>query len=151
MLRLSKKLLFAIEAVVDIAYHAGPGPVRSSEISRRQGIPRRYLEQVLQQLVHHGILAGQRGPRGGYRLARERRRVTVGEIIRIVRQLEGTTDPANETGGSEVGRKVVRPIWLEIQKEMMDRFDRMTIEDLCARARQQGIESEATQVPDFSI
>ncbi|MEE8500053.1 MAG: transcriptional regulator, partial [Kiloniellales bacterium] len=43
MLRLSKKLLFAIEAVVDIAYHAGPGPVRSTDISRRQGIPRRYL------------------------------------------------------------------------------------------------------------
>ena len=45
MLRLSKKLLFAIEAVVDIAYHAGAGPVRSTDISRRQGIPRRYLEQ----------------------------------------------------------------------------------------------------------
>ena len=43
MFRLSKKLLFAIEAVVDIAYHAGPGPVRSIDISRRQGIPRRYL------------------------------------------------------------------------------------------------------------
>jgi DNA-binding IscR family transcriptional regulator len=62
MLRLSKKLLFAIEAVVDMAYHAGAGPVRSADISRRQGIPRRYVEQVLQQLVHHDILAGQRGP-----------------------------------------------------------------------------------------
>ena len=41
MLRLSKKLLFAIEAVVDIAFHANQGPVRSSDISRRQGIPRR--------------------------------------------------------------------------------------------------------------
>ena len=80
MLRLSKKLLFAIEAVVDIAYHAGPGPVRSTDISRRQGIPRRYLEQVLQELVRKGVLSGQRGPRGGYRLARERRRITVGEI-----------------------------------------------------------------------
>jgi Rrf2 family protein len=151
MLRLSKKLLFAIEAVVDIAYHAGPGPVRSSEISRRQGIPRRYLEQVLQQLVHHGILAGQRGPRGGYRLARERRRITVGEIIRIVRQLEGTPDPARDAGGSEIGVKVVRPIWQDMQAEMMARFDRMTIEELCDRARQEGIESEATQMPDFSI
>jgi Rrf2 family protein len=151
MLRLSKKLLFAIEAVVDIAYHAGPGPVRSSEISRRQGIPRRYLEQVLQQLVHHGILAGQRGPRGGYRLARERRRITVGEIIRIVRQLEGTTDPASEAGGSEVGVKVVRPIWQDMQAEMMARFDRLTVEELCERARTEGIESEATQMPDFSI
>lgn len=151
MLRLSKKLLFAIEAVVDIAYNAGAGPVRSSEISRRQGIPRRYLEQVLQQLVHHGVLAGQRGPRGGYRLARERRRITVGEIIRIVRQLEGASDPIAEESGSEIGREIVRPIWADIQDEMMQRFDAMTIEDLCDKARRKGIKSEAVQVPDFSI
>ena len=151
MLRLSKKLLFAIEAVVDIAYHAGTDPVRSSEISRRQGIPRRYLEQVLQQLVHHGVLAGQRGPRGGYRLARERRRISVGEIIRIVRQLEGASDPASEPDGSEIGVKVVRPIWMEMQREMMQRFDSMTIEELCDRARRQEITSETVQAPDFSI
>ena len=65
MLRLSKKLLFGIEAVVDIASHAGTGPVRSTDISRRQGIPRRYLEQVLQELVRKSVLSGQRGPRGG--------------------------------------------------------------------------------------
>ncbi|SDG07166.1 transcriptional regulator, BadM/Rrf2 family [Limimonas halophila] len=151
MLRLSKKLLFAIEAVVDIAYNAGAQPVRSTEISRRQGIPRRYLEQVLQQLVHHGVLAGQRGPRGGYRLARERRRITVGEIIRIVRQLEGSTDPTDDNEGSEIGRTVIRPIWRDMQDEMMARFDKMTVEDLCDRARKQGIVSEAAQMPDFSI
>ena len=50
MLRLSKKILFAIEAVLDIAYHAGAGPVQSREITRRQGIPRRYLEQALQRI-----------------------------------------------------------------------------------------------------
>jgi Rrf2 family protein len=151
MLRLSKKLLFAIEAVVDIAYNAGTQPVRSSEISERQGIPRRYLEQVLQQLVHHGVLSGQRGPRGGYRLARERRRISVGEIIRIVRQLEGAVDPTEDEEGSEIGKSVVRPIWREMQQEMLDRFDRITVEDLCDRARQKGIRSEAAQIPDFSI
>jgi Rrf2 family protein len=151
MLRLSKKLLFAIEAVVDIAYHAGPGPVRSTDISRRQGIPRRYLEQVLQELVRKGVLSGQRGPRGGYRLARERRRITVGEIVRIVRELEGASDPASEPNGSEIGVKVVRPIWSEMQDELMARFDALTIEELCNRARTQNIASEAAQVPDFSI
>ena len=151
MLRLSKKLLFAIEAVVDIAYHAGPDPVRSSEISRRQGIPRRYLEQVLQQLVHKGILAGQRGPRGGYRLARERRRITIGEIVRIVRELEGVSDAASASDGSEIGVKVVRPMWTEMQREMLERLDELTIEALCERARARSIESEAVKVPDFSI
>ncbi|MEK9662300.1 MAG: Rrf2 family transcriptional regulator, partial [Alphaproteobacteria bacterium] len=56
MLRLSRKTLFAIEAVLDIAYNAGPEPVQSREITRRQGIPSRYLEQVLQQLVREGLL-----------------------------------------------------------------------------------------------
>ena len=65
MLKPSKKLLFAIEAVLDIAYHAGGEPVQSREITRRQGIPRRYLEQTLQHLVRSGILTGVRGPRGG--------------------------------------------------------------------------------------
>lgn len=151
MLRLSKKLMFAIEAVVDIAYHAGSAPVRSTDISERQGIPRRYLEQVLQHLVHTGILAGQRGPRGGYRLARERRRISVGEIVRVVRALEGTGDPVAAPDGSEIGIKVVRPIWTEMQDEMMQRLDRITVEDLCTRARALDIESEAAQVPDFSI
>ena len=78
MFRLPKKMLFAIEAVLDIAYNAVDTPVQSAEITKRQGIPRRYLEQVLQQLVRVDILTGVRGPRGGYRLARERRRITIG-------------------------------------------------------------------------
>ena len=151
MLRLSKKLLYAIESVVDIAYHSGAEPVRSSEISEREGIPRRYLEQVLQHLVHHGILAGQRGPKGGYRLARERRRITVGEIIRIVRDLEGAEDPASELEGSEIGIKVVRPIWIDMQREMMERLDGLTIEDLCQRAQHESVPRTVAKVPDFSI
>ena len=152
MLRLSKKLLFAIEAVVDIAYHAGADPVRSADISRRQGIPRRYLEQVLQNLVHSNILSGQRGPRGGYRLAREKRRISVGEIIRVVRALENAGDPASESDGSQIGVEVVRPLWLDMQEEMMTRFDAISIEDLCERARQRQIPSEAVRdVADFSI
>ncbi len=151
MLRLSKKRLFAIEAVVDIAYHTGTEPVRSSDISRRQGIPRRYLEQVLQELVHKGILAGQRGPRGGYRLARERRRITVGDIMRVVGALEGATDPVAEPDGSEIAVKVIRPLWDDLQREIMEHLDSLTVEDLCRRARDLQVPSEAARVPDFSI
>lgn len=151
MLRLSKKLLFAVEAVVDIAYHAGAVPVRSSDISERQGIPRRYLEQVLQHLVRAGILAGQRGPKGGYRLARERRRITLGEIVRVVRQLEANETPAREDLGSEIGQKVVGPLWRELESDIMARFDGLTIDDLCDQARAKGIARDAAEAPDFSI
>jgi Rrf2 family transcriptional regulator, iron-sulfur cluster assembly transcription factor len=151
MLRLSKKLLFAIEAVLDIAYNAGALPVQSGEITRRQGIPRRYLEQVLQQLVRAGVLAGVRGPRGGYRLARERRRISLGEIVRVVRSLDGGEDPLEEESGAELGRRVVRPLWSELQDELMTRLDLITIEDLCLRAHRVGVPGDATARLDFSI
>jgi Rrf2 family protein len=151
MLRLSKKLLFAIEAVLDIAYNAGPLPVQSSEITKRQGIPRRYLEQVLQQLVRAGVLSGVRGPRGGYRLARERRRITVGEVVRVVRSLESAEDPIESEAGAELGRKVVRPLWAELQEEVMQRLDGVTIEDLCLRAHKAGVAGEFAARFDYTI
>jgi Rrf2 family iron-sulfur cluster assembly transcriptional regulator len=151
MLRISKKLMFAIEAVLDIAYNAGSEPVQSGEITRRQGIPKRYLEQVLQQLVRAGILAGVRGPRGGYRLARERRRITIGEIVRIVRSMETAADPVEDPAGSVLGHKVVRPLWVELQEDCMTRLDSITIEDMCLRASQAGVESESQSKIDFSI
>ncbi|GAB6052305.1 Rrf2 family transcriptional regulator [Magnetospira thiophila] len=151
MLRLSKKMLFAIEAVLDIAYHASAEPVQSREITRRQGIPRRYLEQALQQLVRAGILIGVRGPRGGYRLARERRRVTVGEIVRVVRKMETGDDPIQDQTGSDLGLQVVRPLWQELQEEVMTKLDSINIDDLCQRANRAGIVSEGRKNIDFSI
>ena len=151
MIRLTKRLLFAIEAVLDIAYNAGSQPVQSREITKRQGIPRRYLEQVLQQLVHADILTGVRGPKGGYRLARERRRISVGDISRVVRNMETGANPIEDPAGSELGHKVVRPLWLELDTEVMKRLDAITIEDLCLRAHDARVDSEAHRKLDFSI
>ena len=130
MLRLSKKMLFAIEAVLDIAYQSSAEPVQSREITRRQGIPRRYLEQALQHLVRKGVLIGVRGPRGGYRLARERRRISVGDIVRVVREMETGANLIEDAPGSALGHEVVRPLWLELQNELMVRLDGLTIDDL---------------------
>jgi Rrf2 family protein len=151
MIRPTKKMLFAIEAVLDIAYHAGGEPVQSREITRRQGIPRRYLEQTLQQLVRAGILTGVRGPRGGYRLARERRRISVGEIVKVVRAMETTEDPFQDVPASELGKTVIRPMWGELQDEIMQRLEAITIDDLCMRAYRDGVQSEAQQKLDFII
>ena len=150
MLRLSKKMLFAIEAVLDIAYHAGPEPVQSREITRRQGIPRRYLEPALQHLVRQGILVGVRGPRGGYRLARERRRISIGDVVRVVRGMEAN-DVIEDAPGSALGHQVVRPLWLEMQKDLMERLDGLSVDDLCTRANESGIVSEGRQNLDFTI
>lgn len=150
MLNLPRKTLYALEAVVDIAYNARPEPVQSKDITRRQGIPHRYLEQVLQHLVRNGILPGVRGPRGGYRLARERRRITVAEIVRLLDALDAR-DGEDETEGSEMGRLIVRPLLGEIQQEMVKRLESVTIEDLCQRATKAGVGKAAPDTPDFSI
>ena len=64
MLRLSRKTYLALEAVIDIAYNARPEPVQAKEITARQGVPQRYLEQVMQQL------GARRHPQGRARPAR---------------------------------------------------------------------------------
>lgn len=151
MLRLSKKMLFAIEAVVDIAYHAGSQPVQSRDITRRQGIPRRYLEQALQQLVRANLLTGVRGPRGGYNLTRERRRISVGDIVRVMRNMEQSDDTVEEDTGSELTQTVIRPLWQDIQADMMVRLDEISIDSLCQQAQSNGVESEGRQNLDFTI
>ena len=150
-MRLTKKLMFAIEAVLDIAYHAADLPVQSKEIAERQGIPRRYLEQVLQNLVHADILRGVRGPRGGYRLARERRRITLADIVEVVHAMEGGRDPLTDPAGSELGHTVLRPIWQELEDQAMARLGQTTIEDLCIDAQRAGIESHSQNQFDFMI
>jgi Rrf2 family protein len=151
MLKLSRKMLYAIESVVDIAYHSGGQPVQSKEITRRQGIPSRYLEQTLQQLVRDQILIGMRGPRGGYRLARERRRISLGDIVRSVAAIETAEDPIEAPTASEVATKVVRPLWARQQEALMAELDAISIEDMCVNAHKAGIHSEARERLDYTI
>lgn len=151
MLRPSKKLALALEAVVDIAFHGGAEPVQSQDIARRLGLPRRYLEQVLQQLVRSGVLKGVRGPKGGYRLARERRRISVGEVVRIVQGLEEPVGEEGPVSESALGTKVIAPFWEQVEADLMRRLDGVTIEDLCREAERQAIESEGRRSFDFVI
>ena len=150
MPRLSKKTMFAIEAVLDVAFHVGDRPVRSGDITERQRIPKRYLEQVLQHLVRAGILNGKRGPRGGYRLARERRRISVGDVVRVAESID---DEASENAQprSELGARIVTPLIHSLQEEVMSRLDAISIEDLCQRARSAGVDCGGGTTADFTI
>ena len=125
-------MTYAIEAVLFIAYHSGGAPVQSREIARRQGIPQRYLEQVMQQLVREGVLKGVRGPRGGYTVARERRRITVAEIVRIV----DAADDEDAPPASELGEKVSRPLWREAQEAVLTELEKVTMQELKALSKE---------------
>ena len=99
MFKIQKRIIYAIEAVVDIALNSGLKPAQNISIAKRQKIPKRYLEQTLQILVKNNILVGSRGPKGGYRLAKERRKIKVSDIIRTVTNDESkelTNDPGFE-------------------------------------------------------
>lgn len=151
MLRAPRKLIYALEAVVDIAYNARPEPVQAKRITERQGVPQRYLEQVMQRLVRAGILKGVRGPRGGYTLARERRRISVGEVVRVIEAIEAEDGEETLDAGSELGRRVVRPLWQELNEAMLARLDATTLEDLCAKARDLGVRPVGRDSGDFAI
>lgn len=143
--------MYSIEAVVDIAYHSNGQPVQSQRISSRQRTPGRYLEQSLQKLVKANILTGVRGPRGGYQLARERRRISVGEIVCIVTDLETENAVENNLTDSEISGKVLNPMWGKIQNTILEQLDKITIEDLCIKANERGIQSEGRQTLDYAI
>lgn len=148
MLRTSRKTLLAIEAVVDIALHARPDPVQSRDLTKRQGVPQRYLEQVMQQLVHEGILRGVRGPKGGYTLARERRRITVGKIVRIVDAMERKDETAPV---STLYEQIIRPMWDEIGTHTLETLDKVTVEQLCEDALNRGMGPNDDKARDFTI
>jgi Rrf2 family transcriptional regulator, iron-sulfur cluster assembly transcription factor len=103
----------------------------------------------MQQLVRAGVLKGVRGPRGGYRLAKERRRITVGEVVRVAESLDEDTE--NLVPHSDLGTRIVTPLIASLQDEVMARLDAISIEDLCARARAEGVDCGGGDTADFAI
>tara|TARA_B100001057_G_scaffold248651_1_gene248883 strand:- start:416 stop:850 length:435 start_codon:yes stop_codon:yes gene_type:complete len=140
MLTLSRKSLLALEAVVDIALHARPDPVQAREITKRQGVPQRYLEQVMQALVRANILRGVRGPRGGYRLARERRRISVKEVITVIEALE--SEETMEHFNSPLSKQIIAPLCIRLQRAIDTEMGGITIADLCTGINQPDQESD---------
>jgi Rrf2 family transcriptional regulator, iron-sulfur cluster assembly transcription factor len=133
MLVISKKTLFAIEAVLDIACNAGEKPVRSSEISERQGIPNRYLEPVMQDLVRAGILNGIRGPRGGYRLGRESGEIDLAEIEAVTERSDTQAEHADEHPHTRLGTEIVQPLCDDLAQRWAKQLEKITIAELTGR------------------
>ena len=105
---LSRRCVLAIASVVDVALHSRSAPVVAKDLAARHKLSPRHLETLLQGLVRAKILKGVRGPRGGYELARERRRITVGEIVRTA-MLLSTADPDALGANSALLKRVIDP------------------------------------------
>jgi Rrf2 family iron-sulfur cluster assembly transcriptional regulator len=130
---LSNRAVLGIAAVVDVALHARPQPVKARSLAARQHLSPRHLELLLQGMVQADILKGLRGPLGGYELARERREITVGEIVRAALAMS-TAGPGEIGADSRLLKEVIE---LSIRKAgdgFLTNLDAITVEDLCAEA-----------------
>ena len=132
MALLSRKGLLAIAAVIDVALHGRGRPVSAKALASRHALPARHLEPVLQALVREGILKGIRGPRGGYELARKRKRITADEILRAAGTIEDEIEPA--LTGQGLVNDVVRPAVVQAKKAFATALGKINIEELARKA-----------------
>jgi Rrf2 family protein len=132
MALLPRKGVLAVAAVIDVAMQEHGQPISAKRLAARHGLPPRHLEPVLQALVRCGILRGIRGPRGGYELARDRRRVTANDILRAA----GTVDEDESMhGGSDLLDKIVLPAMANAEYEFGIALGRINVEDLARDAQ----------------
>jgi len=129
---LDRKALLAVATVVDVAIYARGQLVSAKDLALRHNLPARHLEPLLQVLVREGVLKGVRGPRGGYELARERKRVTVDEILKAAGKIDAGED--DDLPRSIMLRQVVIPAIAQAEKGFVAALSRITIDDLARRA-----------------
>ena len=141
------KFLYALEAVLDIAINFKGNPIQGYEITKRQGIPARYLENILQELVHKNILKGTRGPKGGYSLAKEKRNVSLIDIYNVILSMERKEKYFNTQ--TEVGSKIIMPFVSDISNKIIISLQSKTLEDLYLKVKH--ININKNKKIDFTI
>jgi Rrf2 family protein len=129
---LPRKAVLAVAAVIDVAMQEHGKPISAKTLASRHGLPPRHLEPVLQALVRCGILKGIRGPRGGYELARDRRRITANDILQAAGTVEDNEEPQL---ASELVTKVVLPAVAAAEREFGVALSRINVEDLTRDAQ----------------
>jgi Rrf2 family protein len=150
-LRITTRTLYAIRALYDLAYHRGGQATQAKEIAERQGIPLRFLEQILQDLRKAGIVEARRGPRGGYALARPPGEVTMAAVLRAVRgqpeDLFGMEErPRGGTSTSRGAKPVDRSpaddvplmVWADVSARLVEVLEGTTLQDFVVRAETTG-------------
>ena len=146
LFKIQKRIIYAIEAVLDIALNAGVSPVQNVAVAKRQGIPKRYLEQTLQILVKNNILVASRGPRGGYRLAKERRKIKILDIIESVT----VEKEVNDLYKSNISKIIIQPLIDKFLEESMVYLNKISVEDIYNQYKQKNKDNSNKKV-DFVI
>ncbi len=133
-MRVSAKVDYALRAIVELAATESGGLVKSERLATAQTIPPKFLESILLELRHAGLVASQRGADGGYRLGRPADEITVADVIRAVEgplaTIRGARPEDVTYEGSATG---LRDVWIDLRTAMRGVLERTTIADLVAR------------------
>jgi Rrf2 family protein len=132
-MRISAKVDYAVRAAVELAAASGERPVKAESIATSQGIPLNFLENILGELRHAGIVRSHRGADGGFRLAKPADRVTVADIIRAVEGplasvRGGPPEDASYTGAAETLPRV----WIAVRANLRKVVEHVTVADVAA-------------------
>lgn len=133
-MRLTTRGRYAVTAMVDLALHAGDGPVALADIAGRNRISSAYLEQLLAALRREGLVDSSRGPGGGYRLARPTQQITVASVIAAVNETVDATRCGGTRDCHDGGRCLTHDLWEDLTRHIRDFLEGVTLAELCARS-----------------
>jgi Rrf2 family protein len=130
-MKLSTRSRYGARILVDLARHNGQGPVQIGEISKRQDISVKYLEQLIRPLKQAEMVTSVRGPKGGHLLAKDPADITLGQIVRL---FEGHAELVECISNPEQCNMAddcqVRLAWKEATRVLYEKLDSTTISDL---------------------
>ena len=131
-MKISTKGRYALRLMVDLAEHKDNGFIALKDVAKRQNISKKYLEQIVPVLNGAGLLATNRGNRGGYKLAKEPKEYTVGDILRIT---EGSIAPVSclDSEVNPCERKnfcQTLYVWEGLYKVVNEYLDGITVQDI---------------------
>ena len=132
-MRVSAKTDYAIRAALELAAAPDEKPVKGERIATAQAIPLRFLENILMQLRHAGLVDSRRGADGGYRLARPAAEVTLADVIRAIDgPLAGVSGARPETLGFEGVAQPMRDVWIAVRASLRAVLEHVTLADVVA-------------------
>lgn len=131
-MRVSAKTDYAVRALLELAT-SGDGPVKGERLSQAQDIPLKFLENILTDLRHAGIVRAQRGAEGGYWLAKAPEEVTLGQVIRAVDgPLASVRGEAPEDVVYNSAAQHLQTVWIALRASMRSVVDEITLSDVVA-------------------
>jgi Rrf2 family protein len=153
-MKLSVRGEYALRALLVLGLNYDQPVVRIQTISQQQNIPKRFLEQILNDLKSAGVVQSKRGATGGYRLARRPEEIT---LATAVRHLEGALAPVScvsqyfyeKCSCPDESRCAIRNVMKEVREATARIMERVTVADLCERSRR--LQLEPHNPFDFSI